>query len=224
MNAMSTSSMRDEAAHATTGSGTAAVAVDGPFERFAGLCAIGAGVIGFLYAVAFVILRDPLLSAIFLLASGLLSTAALAGTYARLRPVDAAGALWALLLGIAGALGAATHGGYDLANALHPPAALVAADLPNSVDPRGLLTFGLAGLGLLAVGALIIRGWAFPRPLGWLALILGALLVILYLARLIVLDPTSPAVLAPAVLTGFLLNPAWNIWLGLALWRGQTGE
>ena len=74
------------------------------------------------------------------------------------------------------------------------------------------------------MAALIIRGRAFPRALGWLALILGALLVVLYLGRLIVLDPTSPLILGPAVLTGFLLNPAWNVWLGLSLWQGQTGE
>jgi len=35
----------------------------------------------------------------------------------------------------AGALGSAVRGGYDFANAVHPPAA-VNPDLPNPVDPR----------------------------------------------------------------------------------------
>jgi hypothetical protein len=36
---------------------------------------------------------------------------------------------------------------------------------------------------------------------------------------LIVLDASSPLVLAPAVLAGFFANPGWYIWLGLSLWR-----
>jgi hypothetical protein len=50
----------------------------------------------------------------------------------------------------------------------------------------------------------------------------GVLLVLLYLARLIVLDPTSPLVLAPAVLTGFLVNPALYLWFGICLIRLTT--
>jgi hypothetical protein len=62
-------------------------------------------------------------------------------------------ALWAALLGIGAALGTAAHGGYDLANAVNPPS--VSADfhsglsaLPNQIDPRGLFTFGVAGLAV----------------------------------------------------------------------------
>jgi hypothetical protein len=44
----------------------------------------------------------------------------------------------------------------------------------------------------------------------------------LYLGRLIVLDPTSPVILVPALLNGFLVNPALYIWLGLALLRGRS--
>jgi hypothetical protein len=48
------------------------------------------------------------------------------------------------------ALGAAIHGGYDLANLINLPASAAALpDLPSQVDPRGLLTFGVMGLGLL---------------------------------------------------------------------------
>ncbi|MDP9243568.1 MAG: hypothetical protein M3O77_00615 [Chloroflexota bacterium] len=56
-------------------------------------------------------------------------------------------AFWALALGLAGALGAALHGGYDLANAINPPASDPIANLPSPIDPRGLLTFGVSGLG-----------------------------------------------------------------------------
>jgi drug/metabolite transporter (DMT)-like permease len=72
-----------------------------PFETFAGVCVILSGVIGFLYAVAFVVLQHILLSGLFLMLGGLLSTAVLAAVYDRLRETEASFALWALLLGIA---------------------------------------------------------------------------------------------------------------------------
>lgn len=131
------------------------------FERFAGTCAVLAGVAGFLYAVAFVVLQNILLSGLFLMLGGLLSTAVLAAVYDRLRETDATFALWALLLGIAGALGSAVHGGYDLANAINPPPSI--PDLPNPVDPRGLLTFGVAGAALFVVAWLIVRADGFRR-------------------------------------------------------------
>lgn len=97
------------------------------FERLAGACAIAVGVVNFLYAVAFVIITPSnpqlgkLLSALFLLAGNLLVTIVIVALYQRLQSVYPAFALWALLMGLAGALGAALHGGYDLGNG-HQPA------------------------------------------------------------------------------------------------------
>lgn len=198
------------------------------FDSFAGYCAVLVGVCGFLYAVAFLILARSLptlgglLSALFLLLFGLLSTAALTAVYERLRAVSEAAACWALLLGLAGACGAAIHGGNDLSTFIHPSAAAVAnaaADLPSPIDPRGLLTFGVAGLALLVISGLIRREGQLPAGLGALGYLSGTLLIILYLARLIVLAPTNPIVLIPAVLNGFIVGPAWYTWLGLALLR-----
>ena len=47
--------------------------------------------------------------------------------------------------------------------------------------------------------------------------LLAALLVILYLGRLIILDANNPLILGPAALAGFLLGPGWYTWLGLTL-------
>jgi hypothetical protein len=112
-------------------------------------------------------------------------------------------------------LGAAIHGAYDLANAINPPG--VTTDLPNAVDPRGFLTFGVSGLGVFVLSALALRSAEAPRGWAWLGALLGALLVVIYLGRLIVLDATSPLILAPAALTGFVVSPAWYIWLGAML-------
>ncbi len=192
-----------------------------PFERFAGGCALLAGVSGLLYAVSFVVLQNVLLSGLFLMLGGLLSTAVLTAVYERLKETDVAFALLALLLGVAGALGSAVHGSYDLANAINPPAS-IPADLLNPVDPRGLLTFGVAGIAFLVVASLIVRGGRFPKKLGYLVYLSAVLLLALYLGRLIVLEPTNPLILTPALLNGFLVNPALYIWLGMALLRGRS--
>jgi hypothetical protein len=200
------------------------------FERFAGVCAILAGISGFLYSLAFIVIARSnaelggLLSAFFLMLGGLLTTAVFTALYQRLRVTDESFALWALLLGTAGALGATLHGGYDLANAINRPDSISTnlANLPNQVDPRGLLTFGLAGLALFVVAWLIARGGLLPRELGLLGYLLAVLLIIIYLGRLIILDATNPFIVIPALLVGFVLNPLWYLWLGRNLWRVQS--
>jgi hypothetical protein len=110
------------------------------------------------------------------------------------------------------------HGGYDLANAVQEPANPI-PDLPSQIDPRGLLTFGVAALGLLAFAALLWDGAVLPRGLGRLAAVLGALLVVVYLGRLLILDAHSAAIVVPAALAGFVASPAWYAWLGISLRR-----
>lgn len=193
------------------------------YERFAGVCAILAGIAGFLYSVGFIVLRNSLVYGLFQLLGGLLATAALVAVYNRLREVEAGFALWAIVLGLVGALGSAIHGSYDLANAINPPASNVAAlaDLPSQIDPRGMLTFGVAGISLVVIAWLMLRGGQFPRGLGYLGYLLGALFIILYLGRLVILNAASPAIVGPALLAGFIVNPVWYIWLGLVLRRGR---
>jgi hypothetical protein len=190
------------------------------FERFGGACAVLTAISSFLYAVAFVILQSVVLSALFLTAVGLLSSAVLVAVYYRLRETDAPFALWALVLGIGGSLGSAVHGGYDLANVINPPGSAL-AELPSPVDPRGLLTFGVSGIALFVIGWLILRGGRFPRYVGYLAYLSALLLVVLYLGRLIVLEPSNPVIVIPALLSGFVANPALYILLGLALLSGE---
>jgi len=182
-----------------------------------------AGAVGFLYSAMFVFVPRPAasfaagLTAILLMLGGILGASALLGLYERLLPASGGYATWALLFGLAGALAATLHGGYDLANAIHAPSQ--SSDLPSAIDPRGLGTFGLAGIAVLAFAFLMQRDRTFPRYLAYLGYLSGALLAVIYLARLTILSPSNPLVLAPAGLEGFIVNPAWYIWLGFALRR-----
>ena len=195
------------------------------FQQFAGLSAILAGITGLLYSISFVLLKNDLLIALFLMLGGVFSTAVLVAVYNRLKETDATFALWALLLSIAGAFGAIIHGGYDLANAINPTSANVAlANLPSAIDPRGLLTFGVAGLGVFVMAWLMGRGGQFPRALSYWGYLLAVLLVVLYLGRLIILDPKNPIVLMDALLSGFIVNPVWYVWLGVVLWRASSAR
>jgi hypothetical protein len=82
-----------------------------------------------------------------------------------------------------------------------------------------LLTFGVAGVGLFFLSWLMARGNSFPKGLSSLGYFSSILLVLLYLGRLIILQPTSPAIVFPALLEGFIVNPIWYIWLGAVLLR-----
>jgi hypothetical protein len=50
------------------------------------------------------------------------------------------------------------------------------------------------------------------------------LLVLLYLGRLLILDPANLLIVIPALLTGFLLNPLWYAWLGAWLLRRGSDQ
>ena len=188
------------------------------FERFAGIAALLAGACGVLYALAFVVLRDPSISAGFLLLGGFFTSAALVAVYGRVRAQDAGFALWALVLALFGAMGSAVHGGHDLSIALHPPSTL-AVDLPNAVDPRGLMTFGFAGIALFIFSWQIARTGNMPRGLARLGYLSALLMMVLYAGRLTIQEANSPVILIPALLEGFIVNPAWYIWLGLVFLR-----
>lgn len=188
------------------------------FQRLAGVDAILTAIFGLLYALSFIVLKNDLLSALFLLLSGLLATTPLVALYFHLRQEDHALALWGLLFAIAGVLGSAIHAGYDLSNAIHPPANLN-TDLPNPVDPRGLMTFGVAAVGIFTFAWLMVRSGIFSRGLGYLGLLSAILMLLLYIGRLVILNAANPVIAIPALLEGFLVSPIWYLWLGLLLLR-----
>jgi hypothetical protein len=196
------------------------------YARFAGYAALGAAVSGFLYSVAFIIVArsspatGAALAGLFLLTGGILATAVMVALYGTLRDVDGSFAMWALLLGVVGALGSAVHGGYDLANGINPPGTGTGG-LPSQVDPRGLLTFGVTGIAVAVFAWLISRNRNLPTRLAYVGYVSAFLLEVLYLGRLIILDATNPLIVVAALLGGFVVNPAWYAWLGAVFIRGR---
>jgi hypothetical protein len=103
---------------------------------------------------------------------------------------------------------------------VNPPT--VTFSLPNPIDPRGLLTFGVTAIALAVIAWLILRSGAFPRRLAFVGFAAALLLVVIYIGRLTVLDPESPVLLVAALLAGFVVNPIWYVWLGVELRRGAS--
>lgn len=201
------------------------------FDKFAGISAILSGIAILLYAIAFIVISrsTPVLggqlSALCLLLNGLLATPVMIALYFRLRQTDEPFALLALFLGMIGALGALIHGGYDLANAINPPPgqtpeiATALGNLPSQLDPRGLLTFGVSSIAIFLFTWLMGQSKDFPTGFRYLGILLAVLLLWLYIGRLVILDATNPLLLIPILLSGFVVNPAWYIWLGILLPR-----
>jgi hypothetical protein len=189
------------------------------YSKFAGLFGILAGICGLVYLVSFLVLKNPaaLLPSLALLLLGVFASATLVGLYGRVREVDEGFALWGLLLGIGGAGGAAIHAAFDLNNNLHPPTAPF--DYASPVDPRGFLTFAVAGLAALVISWLLLRGNILSRGVAYLGILSGVLLIVLYLAYLIILNATNQIVNVLILASG-VAQPVWYLWIGWLLWQG----
>jgi len=89
---------------------------------------------------------------------------------------------------------------------------------PGSWEPDlsvALLALVFAIIG--ASGSTIHGGYEVAN----LGAVTGIAMIVVYLGRLIILSPANPVVLLAAGVTGFILAPAWYIWLGLTLRRSR---
>ncbi|HEY3095223.1 MAG TPA: hypothetical protein VGK05_00135 [Acidimicrobiia bacterium] len=196
------------------------------FQKFAGALAIGAGAGGIAYAIAFLVFLyngsrgSKGAIALLLLLGGLATSAVLVALYDFVREVDPMFALWGLIIGVAGAIGSVLHGGLDLAETIreiHP------RDV-SPVDARGLATFGLTSLGIITLSWLMMRDRRFPIGLGRLGIAAAAGLILVYVGRISLYNPKRPVLLALLVIAGFILTPAWYIWVGLRLRSTQPAD
>lgn len=189
------------------------------FQKFAGAVAIGTGVGGIAYAISFLVfLYDGSRGSkgaisLLLLLGGLATTVVLVALYDFVREVDPLFALWGLVIGVAGAIGSVLHGGLDLSETIRE---IDPRDV-SPVDARGLATFGLTSLGIIALSWLMTRDRRFPVNLGRLGFAAASGLILVYIGRMSLYNPKRPVLLALLVISGFILTPAWYIWVGLRL-------
>jgi hypothetical protein len=190
------------------------------FAHFAGASGVITGVSSLLYAVFFLLVKGSLhdaLPSVLLAIGGFFALPVALAIYQAVREADASFALFALLLAAVGYLGTAVHGVYGLATLIPQKTASVVL---TQVDPRGFVAFGLTGVAVFLLAWLIVRSGAFPRALGYVGYILAVCLVALFLGTLLTGNDTkSLAILVPGGLASLIATPAWNLWLGLLLWR-----
>jgi hypothetical protein len=188
------------------------------FRSTASGAAYAAALGGILYGLFFVILGNQGVASALLMLGGLLSSLVVVGLGTSLNEVNEPLARWAMLLGVVGSLLSLVHGGFDLANEINRPDSTLGG-LPNPADPRGLATFGLAGLAYFLLARLMARSSRYPRSLAMAGQILGAVMIVIYLGRLIILDPANPIVRV-ALALGVIGNTVFFFGLGRHWQRG----
>lgn len=190
------------------------------FERFGSAAAILTGVLSLLYALFFLVLSRANLyvgslgSWIILGATAFIATAAYVALYQRLKEREPGFALFALLLSAMAAFAMLQHGAYEAIDIFRRGAVDTAPGGPSQVDAAGLATFGVVGVGALLWGWLIVRTGEFPRNLGYLGILNGVLLVVLFFATVV---GSQTLILLSGGLTSVIVGPIWWIWVGRTL-------
>jgi hypothetical protein len=200
-------------------------------NRFAAFSATLVGVLSIAYTIFYLVISRPapfigtLGAWIILAASGFFSSAVYVALYVRLKEREEFTALWAMVLGVGASFATILHGGYQALLLAHFNPAIGTPNntltnlqaLPSQSDPGGLATFLLAGIVTLILSSLILRRGIFSRNLGFLGIVNGCLLVILYLATV---GGVQALILISGGLTSVILGPIWWIWIGSEL-RGE---
>jgi hypothetical protein len=139
--------------------------------------------------------------------------------------LSAPASLWAAVIGAIAGVATSAHGLSDLitqgrlahAYASQSPATqqavLLVRQVPSPTDPRGLATFGLAGLAVL-----VLSRHVRPRSPGaaLLGTVLGVDMVALFAATVV---GSSVPILVTGGLASVVLGPAWWVWIAVLLRR-----
>jgi hypothetical protein len=192
------------------------VPTDRAFSRRAGVQAYLIAAFSLVYAVVFLafVRNHPENTQAAALASALIAGGGLSATIATTSVAARVGGdarWWLTALGVGYGLLSAAHGTFE-AIAIQQSVPLPAI---SSTDPRGLATFGLAGLWLFTLGLETVAGnGTLPRNLGWLAIVGGLDLIVLFFATVAAYEGL---ILASGGLASVILVPAFWIWAGRVL-------
>jgi len=188
---------------------------DALFRRTASWCAFGIAALSVLYAVVFLgfVRTDAANTTASALANGLIGLSGILATFAVIAVgdrVDGAAGRWLRVVGVGWALLSAAHG----VSAAISDAQGLATSAISATDPRGLATFGLAGLWSIVLGLAIRSGTSFPRGLGIVALVDGVDLLVLFVATA---TGAGTLILVTGGLASVILGPLQWAWIGRAM-------
>jgi hypothetical protein len=189
---------------------------DRAFSRRAGFQAYLIAAFSLVYAVVYLafVRNHPENTQAAALAWALIAGAGLSATIATTSTAARVGGdarWWLTALGVGYGLLSATHGTFA---AIAVEQGIATSDL-SPTDPRGLATFGLAGLWALTLGLEAVAGnAALPRNLGWLALASGIDLIVLFFATVAAYEGLT---LVSGGLASVILVPVFWIWTGRVL-------
>ena len=187
--------------------------IDRAFSRRAGFQAYLIAAFSLVYAVVFLgfVRNHPENVQAAALAWALIAGAGLAATVTTTSTAARIGGdarWWLTAIGVGYGLLSAAHGTFA---AVAVEQGISASDL-SPTDPRGLATFGLAGLWALTLGLETVAGnGTLPRNLGWLAIVSGIDLIVLYVATV---AQAEGLILVSGGLASVILVPAFWIWTG----------
>jgi hypothetical protein len=143
------------------------------------------------------------------------------------REVHETWALWSLLIGFTYGILTTIYGIFiallfpilsDLyvhGSAATQASALAIGSLPSALDPFGFTKFVLSGLWLLITGILMLRSLYFPRLLGYLTIVAGIGVILLFVGDV---TNTSALILATGVPGSAIIGPLFWLWVGYTLW------
>jgi hypothetical protein len=190
--------------------------IDRAFSRRAGVQAYLIAAFSIVYAIVYLgsVRNHPENTQAAALAWALIAAAGLSATIATASAAARVGGdarMWLTALGVGYGLLSAAHGTFA---AIAAEQGIATTDL-SPTDPRGLATFGLAGLWALSLGLETVAGNAtLPRGLGWLGIVGGLDLVILFFATVAGLENV---ILVTGGLASVILVPAFWLWTGRIL-------
>jgi hypothetical protein len=143
--------------------------------------------------------------------------AAYVALYQRLKERESGFALFALLLSGMAAFAMLQHGAFEAIEIYRRGAVETAVGAPSQVDPAGLATFAVVGVGALLWGWIILKTNSLPRSLGYLGVLNAILLLVLFFATVV---GSQTVILISGGLTSVIVGPIWWVWVGRSLMNG----
>lgn len=190
------------------------------FDRYGSLAATLTGVLSIVYAVLFLFVTrvneytGTLGSWIVLGGTAFFAIAAYVALYQRFREREPGFSLYALLLSGMAAFAMLQHGAFEAIEMVRRGSVSSALGAPSQVDPAGLATFAVVGVGAFLWGWMILRTGIFPRNLAYVGILNAVLLVILFFATVF---GSQTIILISGGLTSVIVGPLWWIWVGRTL-------